>query len=72
MLVDFIPYINGQLADNKIVQLPNIPDNLAYDNAHNFYNDAAYVEQKLDGNGWITMMVPGNHGIIRYRQETHQ
>lgn len=69
MLVDFIPIIKGVIADDQIIQLDPILDNLAYSNAHNFYKNTAYVEEKLDGRGWITMMVPGNHGLIRYRQE---
>lgn len=69
MLVDFIPYVNGILADDKIVQLPSIPDYVAYENAHKFFKEKKYVEERLDGSGWITMMVPGSHGIIRYRQE---
>lgn len=69
MLVDFIPIIDGIIADDKIVQLPSIPDHVAYDNAHNYYKAPEFVESRLDGQGWIAMMTPGSHGMIRYRQE---
>lgn len=58
---------NGQLEAS--LRLEDVPDNKAYETALKVHSPE-YVEQQLDGKGWIKIRTPKTHG--GYTETTYQ
>ena len=67
MKVFFEKLVDGQYVDQK--RLPDIPDDKAYARAAKAYpNDPDYVEQMLDGRGYI--YITGHNCRFTYQQDS--
>lgn len=67
MKVFFEEVVNGQYVNKK--RLADIPDDKAYARAHKAYpNDKEYVEEMLDGRGYIT--IKGHNCRFTYQQDS--
>lgn len=64
----FLKRLDGNGGYKESERLPDMPDNDAYELAFNTYpNERGYVEDCLDGNGWIHLQTPD--GLLTLQQD---
>jgi hypothetical protein len=70
MRVFWIPARDGEYKDLEAKELQKIPDAKAYARAGKAYPDSPdYVEEMLDGRGYIDIPAADGQGKFRYLQE---